>query len=124
MPGPAQLKLTPPELELADNAMALVVHVSVPPVALTAGGAQGVREKSSTAMPSSELVASRSFHRIQKVDPFATLIPEMAALNRVRFDEAFPSRAPAAPEVSGVTKLRLGCEVHIPVERLVASKLI
>lgn len=38
IPGPAQLKVAPPVDELAESVTDVVVHVSVPPVALAPGG--------------------------------------------------------------------------------------
>ena len=57
----------------------------------------GVRQKSSTASPSSAPVASRSVQRIQKVAPFGILRLLIVLEMLVRFAAAFPSSAPVVP---------------------------
>src|SRR6058998_2781729 len=65
----------------------------------------GVREKSSTASPSSAPAALVSVQWIQKVAPFGMLRDEMVDEMAVRSAAALPFFAPTVP-VSGVTKLR------------------
>jgi hypothetical protein len=86
--------------------------------------ASGVREKSSTARPSSEPAGSKSIQRIQKAEPAAIEAGTVAA-TAVRFAAAFPSSATAAaPSVIGEEKSSASASVHVPVVRLVASVLI
>src|SRR5436305_1225782 len=82
----------------------------------------GVREKSSTARPSSAPVASVSFQRIQKVAPLAMLSDVIVEESAVRSAAALPFLAPVVA-VSGVTKLRAATPVQGPVTRSVACRL-
>src|SRR3954466_3854374 len=91
-------------------------------VRLTGATALGVREKSSTARPSSAPVASVSFQRIQKVAPVAMLKDETVDERAVRSAAALPFLAPAVT-VSGVTKLSAATFVQVPVTRSVALRL-
>src|ERR1044071_4999516 len=59
----------------------------------------GVREKSSTARPSSAPAASRSVQRIQNVAPFAMVSPVIVLVMAVRLAALLPSRAPAVAAV-------------------------
>src|SRR6185436_19512719 len=87
------------------------------------GGTElGVREKSSTARPSSAPVASASFQRIQNVAPLAMLSEEIVEESAVRSAAALPFFAPVVA-VSGVTKLRAATLVQVPVTRSVAFVL-
>src|ERR1044072_7169359 len=83
----------------------------------------GVREKSSTARPSSAPVASTSDQRIQKVAPLGMLRPVMVELMTLRLAAALPSDAPVAPVVMGGVKSSASTSVYVPVVRLVALVL-
>src|SRR5436305_1453048 len=91
-------------------------------VRLTGGTALGVREKSSTARPSSAPVASVSFQRIQKVAPLGMLKEEIVEESAVRSAAALPFLAPVVA-VSGVTKFKAATPVQVPVTRSVAFVL-
>ena len=67
----------------------------------------GVIEKSSTASPSSELVALKSVQRIQNEAPLGMLNPESVLAMAVRLAAALPSSAPAVPAATGLEKSRL-----------------
>src|SRR4051794_26241040 len=82
----------------------------------------GVREKSSTARPSSAPVASVSFQRIQNVAPLGMLRDETVEESAVRSAAALPFLAPAVA-VSGVTKFSAATFVQVPVTRSVALVL-
>jgi hypothetical protein len=71
-------------------------------VLVTVGAASpplAVREKSSTARPSSAPVASTSVQRIQKLAPLLMLKPVMVELRELRFAPALPSSGPTGPVV-------------------------
>src|SRR4029450_8022811 len=78
----------------------------------------GVREKSSTARPSSALVTSTSVQRIHTVAPAARL-RVIVELRAVLSAAALPFLAPADAR-SGVKKLSAATSLHDPVVRLVA----
>ena len=80
-------------------------------------------EKSSTPKPSSEPAALKSFQRIKKLAPFAIDKPEIVKEMIVRLGAAFPSNAPRVPDCTGATKSNELTSVHVPVVKLVASKL-
>src|SRR5687767_2491461 len=68
------------------------------------GDAAGVSVKSSTASPSSELVALKSVHLIQIVEPEASERPPIEPVFAVRLAAALPSINPTVPVVVGATK--------------------
>src|SRR5262249_43713708 len=78
-----------------------------------------VRLKSSTARPSSAPEALKSVQRIQSVAPAGTEIEEIVA---ARLAVAGGTTAPTVV-VKGDEKSRASTSVHVPVARLVASRL-
>ena len=52
--------------------------------------------------PSSELLISKSFHRIQKLEPLATLKPVIEELTLVRLPDALPSSSPAVTTIQAL----------------------
>ena len=91
------------------------------PVPKGAPVSSGVREKSSTARPSSAPLASVSVQRIQMVAP-GGMLTVMEAPRAVLSAAALPFLAPTVA-VSGVTKLRAGTPAQVPLTRSVAVVL-
>src|SRR5260370_799117 len=84
--------------------------------------AVGVREKSSTASPSSAPLASKSVQWIQKVAPLAMFKELIVELMAVRSAAALPFLAPTVT-VSGVVKLSAATATQVPTVTLVAFRL-
>src|SRR5688500_8464215 len=82
-----------------------------------------VREKSSTASPSSDPVVSKSVQRSHNVAPWAQFKPERVLARAVLFAAAFPSNAPVVPLVTGAMKSNPLKSIHVPEVRDVASRL-
>src|SRR3954449_9360343 len=120
-PGPAGAERLTVKVKLVVPALPSFRETSLI-VRLTGGMAFGVREKPSTARPSSGPVAWVSFQRIQNVAPLARLRDVIVEESAVRSAAAFPFLAPAVT-VSGVTKLRAATFVQVPVTRSVALRL-
>src|SRR5215203_6882304 len=104
-PGPAgaesvtlKVKVVVPLLpSICDTSLIERFGIGVPPC--------GVKEKLSTASPSSAPEAFKSFQRIQKVAPLETLRLGIAELTEVRLAAAFPSSAMALAAVfTGLVK--------------------
>src|SRR3978361_1530593 len=112
-PGPAGAERLTVKVKLVVPAFPSLSETSLT-VRLTGGTAFGVREKSSTARPSSAPVASTSVQRIQKVAPLGVLKLEIVDERAVRSAAALPFLAPVVA-VTGVTKLRAATPVQVPV---------
>ncbi|MEI7686194.1 MAG: hypothetical protein WCL32_14310 [Planctomycetota bacterium] len=112
---PEKVTVCPERMVAGDGAASVVVVVA-------ATSTTGVIEKSSMARPSSEPVALKSCQRIQNVLLFA-MLAETEPLIAVRFAAELPSFAPVGAVVTGARKFNAETLVHVPVFKLVASRL-
>jgi hypothetical protein len=86
------------------------------------GVPQATNEKSSTAKPSSEPVASKSVHRNQNVAS-AGSVNASVAKRAVLFSVSFPFRVPTLPLLFGVRKSSASKSNQVPLVNEVASRL-
>ena len=103
--------------------VARVVSDILPARTDSAGGGLEINEKSSTARPSSDPDALRSFQRMKKVAPVGMFNPPIAELIAVRFGATFPLSAPVLPVVTGAVKSSPSTSVHAPSAKPVALRL-
>jgi hypothetical protein len=78
-PGPDQLKVTPPVLELAESTTEVVVQVSVPPVALAPGAVLFALTDAVVVLvhPPAEVVTVTVYVPVALTRGFAVVLPEM-----------------------------------------------